>query len=229
MLVVILAGGKGTRLSEYTNLIPKPMVKVDGKPLIQHIIKHYKSYGFKKFLIAGGYKFNVIKKYFNNDKEVEVVNTGLNSLTSKRVYNLKKYLKNQENFLLTYGDGVSDIDLNKLIKFHKKNKSILTISVVRPPARFGELKLNNNTVTRFDEKPQLQSGWINGGFFVVNNKFLKFVRNKNEMLERAPIIEAVKTKKVRAFKHESFWKCVDNKRDLDQLNHLIKMGRLKSK
>ncbi len=229
MYVVILAGGKGTRLSEYTHTIPKPMVKIGKKPIIEHIINHFKLYGIKKFLIAGGYKYKIIEKYFSKQKDIQVINTGVDSLTSKRIYKLKKFLKNEKNFFLTYGDGISNINIKKLYNFHKKNGSFLTISAVRPPARFGVLKLRKNLVSSFQEKPQLQEGWINGGFFVVKRDFLKFINNKNVMLEREPVVKAVNKKKVKAYRHNGFWKCVDNKRDLIQLNDLFKKGLLNFK
>ena len=229
MYVVILAGGKGTRLSEYTHSIPKPMVKIGGKPIIEHIVNHFRYYGYEKILIAGGYKYKIIEKHFSKQKNIRVINTGLNSLTSKRIYKLKKILNHEENFFLTYGDGLSDINLKNLYNYHKKNKASLTISAVRPPARFGVLKIKNNNVTSFEEKPQLQEGWINGGFFVVKRDFLKLINFKNVMLERDPIVKAVRKKKVKAYKHEGFWKCVDNKRDLAQFNDLFKNGLLNFK
>jgi glucose-1-phosphate cytidylyltransferase len=227
MKVVFLAGGYGSRISEYTTKIPKPMIKLCNKPIIEHLINYYQNYGFKDFLIAGGYKVNVLKKFFDNSRifkniKVKVVNTGLNTLTGKRIYKLKKFLKNEENFLLTYGDGISDIELTNLINFHKKKNSIFTLSAVRPAARFGELKISGNKIVNFQEKPQMQKGWINGGFFVVNKKFFKFLSNKNVMLEREPFTKVSASGKMFAYKHQGFWKCIDTKRDLDQFEILIK-------
>ena len=227
MKVVFLAGGYGSRISEYTSKIPKPMIKLSNKPIIEHLVNYYKYYGFKDFLIAGGYKVSILKNFFDKSRifkniKVKVVNTGLNTLTGKRIYKLKKFLKNEENFLLTYGDGISDIDLNKLIKFHKKKNSIFTLSAVRPPARFGELKMSGNKIVNFHEKPQMQKGWINGGFFVVNKKFFKFLPNKNVMLEREPFSKVSASGKMFAYKHQGFWKCIDTKRDLDQFGSIIK-------
>jgi glucose-1-phosphate cytidylyltransferase len=227
MKVVFLAGGYGSRISEYTTKIPKPMIKLCNKPIIEHLINYYQNYGFKDFLIAGGYKVNVLKKFFDNNSifkniKVKVVNTGLNTLTGKRIYKLKKFLKNEENFLLTYGDGISDIELTNLINFHKKKNSIFTLSAVRPAARFGELKISGNKIVNFQEKPQMQKGWINGGFFVVNKKFFKFLSNKNVMLEREPFTKVSASGKMFAYKHQGFWKCIDTKRDLDQFEILIK-------
>ena len=223
MKCVILAGGKGTRISEYTKSIPKPMIKIGSKPMIEHIINYYIKYGFKDFIIAGGYKYSVIKDYFkkkNSSVKIRVINTGISSLTGKRIMKLKNELKN--TFMLTYGDGLSNVDLNKLLKFHKKNKKKITMTAVHPPARFGELEINNNIVKKFEEKPQLQKGWINGGFFVVEPEFLKFIGNKNVMLERSPMSKAVKTKNLAAFKHTDFWFCMDTLRDKKVLEEMIK-------
>ena len=222
MKVVILAGGKGTRISEYTKSIPKPMIKIGSKPIIEHIIKYYMNYGFKEFLVAGGYKYTLIKNYFKKKKiaNIKVINTGLESLTGRRLIKLKKELKS--TFMLTYGDGLSNINLNKLLKFHKKNKKKITVTAVHPPARFGELTISNNLVKKFEEKPQLQKGWINGGFFVVEPEFLKFIGKKNVMLERSPLIKAAKKKNFAAFKHKGFWSCMDTLRDKKVLDNLIK-------
>ena len=234
MKVVILAGGYGSRIAEYTNKIPKPMIKVGKKPIIEHLINFYSKFGCKDFFIAGGYKYNIIKKFFSKNKDtknlnIKVVNTGLKSLTGKRIFKLKKFLKNEENFFLTYGDGISNINLKKLVSFHKKKKSIITLSAVRPPARFGELKIKGSKVINFKEKPQMQNGWINGGFFVVNKKFFKFINNKNVMLEREPLETICSSKKMFAYKHKDFWKCIDTKRDLDQFENLIKSKKFNLK
>ncbi len=223
MKCVILAGGKGTRISEYTKSIPKPMIRIGSKPILEHIINYYIRYGFKDFIIAGGYKYSIIKNYFkkkNNLVKIRVINTGVSSLTGKRIIKLKKELKS--TFMLTYGDGLSNVNLNKLFKFHKKNKKKITMTAVHPPARFGELEIKNNIVKKFEEKPQLQKGWINGGFFVVEPEFLKFIGNKNVMLERSPISKAVKTKNLAAFKHRGFWFCMDTLRDKKVLEEMVK-------
>ena len=189
MKVVILAGGYGTRISEYTKSIPKPMIKINGIPLIIYIIKHYVSYGHKEFYIALGYKGNVIKKYFKNLKnlniKINLIDTGLNTMTGGRLKRLNKFFKD-ETFLATYGDGLSNVNLDSLLKFHKKNKKLVTLTAVRPPARFGTIKLNGNKVSYFKEKSSLDEGWINGGFFVINSKFLKYIKNDNIYLEREP-------------------------------------------
>ena len=169
MKVVILAGGLGTRISEYTKTIPKPMVKINGTPIILHIMKHFSKYGFKDFVIAAGYKRKIIENYFKKkfyNLNVNVIDTGLKTMTGGRVKRLKKIIGN-ERFFLTYGDGVSNVDLKKLLNFHIKNKALATLTAVRPPARFGAIKIKKNKVFYFKEKFSLDEGWINGGFFVM--------------------------------------------------------------
>ena len=227
MKCVILAGGKGTRISEYTKIIPKPMIKIGSKPILEHIINYYMKFGFNDFIIAGGYKYSIIKNYFQKRKnlvKIEVINTGNSSLTGKRLIKLKNELT--DTFMLTYGDGLSNVDLNKLLKCHKKNKKKITMTAVHPPARFGELEINNSLVKRFEEKPQLQKGWINGGFFVVEPEFLKFIGSKNVMLERSPLTKAVKTKNLAAYKHTGFWFCMDTLRDKEVLETMMKNKKL---
>ena len=166
MKVVILAGGLGTRLSELTKTIPKPMIKIKNKPIIFHIMKHYSKYGYNEFFIAAGYKQNIIKKYFRKkfyNWKINIIDTGQKTMTGGRLKRLKKYLNN-ETFMLTYGDGLSNVNVSKLLKFHKKNKSIVTMTAVRPPARFGGIKINGSKVKYFKEKSHLDEGWINGGF-----------------------------------------------------------------
>ena len=224
MKVVILAGGLGTRLSEYTHTIPKPMIKIKGKPLIYHIMKRYSKFGFKEFYIALGYKGHVIKNYFKKNKfgwDINLINTGRNTMTGGRIKRLQKYL-NDESFMLTYGDGVSNVDLKKLLNFHKKNKKLITVTAVRPPARFGHLKIKNNVVNYFKEKAHTDEGWINGGFFVVNSKFFELIKNDSTILEKEPLEIACKRRKMTAFKHHGFWQCVDTKRDLDRLKKILK-------
>ena len=227
MKAIILAGGKGTRLAEFTKLIPKPMVKIRKKPIILHIIEHFLRYGVKNIIIASGYKHQIIKNYFKDKKftkniNIKVVNTGLNSLTGKRIKRLRKYFTKNENFFVTYGDGVSDINLDRLFKFHIKNKKIATLTAVHPPARFGELELSGSKLVKFDEKPQLTKGWINGGFFVFNSKIFNFLSNKNEMLERKPVQRLLKKKNFMAYKHHGFWMCMDTSRDKIVLEKILK-------
>ena len=224
MKVVILAGGFGTRLSEYTNSIPKPMVKINGKPILIHIIDHYLKYGFDNFYIALGYKGNFIKKYFKKKKlnfKLNLIDTGLKTMTGGRLKRLKKKL-GSDTFLLTYGDGISNINLKKLVKFHKKNKKLITLTAVRPPARFGAIKILGKKVITFKEKSKLDEGWINGGFFVVEPKFLNFIKGDATYLEREPLERASKNNQLLAFKHNGFWQCMDTKRDKDNLEQTLK-------
>jgi len=224
MKVVILAGGFGTRLSEYTDSIPKPMVPIGNKPIIEHIMGIYASYGHKEFYVALGYKGDVIRKYFKNfkkDWKVNLIDTGSDTFTGGRLKRLEKYLS-KENFLLTYGDGLSNIDINKLIKFHEAHKKIVTISAVRPPARFGSLNLKGSKVLKFKEKTQLGDSWINGGFFVINPKFFNFLQDDKTVLEAAPLEKVTELKQIRAFKHEGFWQCMDHKMDKDLLEQMYK-------
>ena len=219
MKVVILAGGLGTRISEYTKLIPKPMINVNGKPLIYHIMKNYAKYGFKNFIIASGYKGHIIKNFFkkkHHDWKVSVVDTGKKTMTGGRVKRLKKKIGN-ETFFLTYGDGISNINIKRLFHFHKKNKKLITLTAVRPPARFGFVKIKGNKVYYFKEKSKTEEGWINGGFFVVEPMFLKMISRDNTFLEREPLEKATRIGQLSAFKHTGFWQCVDTKRDLDKL------------
>ena len=206
MKVVILAGGLGTRLSEFTKTIPKPMIKINGKPLIFHIMKWYSKYGFKDFYIALGYKGYVIKKYFEKKKlgwNIKLIETGRNSMTGGRIKRLKKFLNN-ETFMLTYGDGLSNINLKKLYNFHLRNKKLVTVTAVRPPARFGALKIKDGKVTYFKEKSKSDEGWINGGYFVMEPKFLNLIKNDNTFLEREPLETVCKKKKLFALKHYGF-------------------------
>jgi glucose-1-phosphate cytidylyltransferase len=224
MKVVILAGGLGTRISEYTKSIPKPMIKIRGIPILIHIMKHYAKFGFKDFYIAIGYKGNVIKNYFKKKKtnwNVNLIDTGKNTMTGGRLKRLKKYLMG-ESFFLTYGDGLSDVNIIKLLKFHKKNKKLVTVTAVRPPARFGALKLKGNFVNYFKEKSRMDEGWINGGFFVISDKFLSFIRNDKTYLEREPLEKITKLKELSAYRHNGFWQCIDNMRDLISINKKIK-------
>jgi glucose-1-phosphate cytidylyltransferase len=227
MKVVILAGGKGSRISEYTKTIPKPMIQIGSKPIIEHIINYYRKFGFKEFLIASGYKHNVIRNYFKKKTfpsvNIKIINTGSETLTGTRLKKLKNYLN--DTFMLTYGDGLSNINLKKLLKFHKKKKRSITLTAVHPPARFGELVIKDNLVNSFREKPQLNRGWINGGFFVVEPDFLKYIGNKNVMLERSPMQSAVKKKQLTAYEHKGFWFCMDTLRDKKILENLLKKGR----
>ncbi len=240
MKVVILAGGLGTRLAEYTKTIPKPMVKIGPYPIIVHIINHYINFGFKDFILATGYKSYVFKKYFKNFKNngsefktkifgknctLNILDTGKKTLTGGRLKRVEKYLPKNENFMFTYGDGISNVNLKKLLNFHIKRKKIITVTAVRPPARFGEIVLKKDSVISFKEKPQTSNGWINGGFFVANTSFLKFIRGDSEILEKWPLERATRLKQLSAFKHSGFWKCMDVKRDREELQKIYKKNK----
>ena len=216
---IILAGGYGTRLGDVTDTIPKPMVEIGGIPIIVHIMNHYAHYGHNEFYIALGYKADYIKKYFDNFNskwDIKLIDTGVDTQTGGRCKIISKEIGNERAFL-TYGDGLSDININKLLDFHISNKKIITVSAVHPSARFGELHLEGDRVISFKEKPQLQSGWINGGFFVIEPEFYNFINKQDVMLEREPLEEAAMKSELYAFKHEGFWQCMDTRRD----HHLL--------
>ena len=224
MKVVILCGGKGTRLGFETKILPKPMVKLNKDPIIVHIINYYKKFGFNDFILALGYKGKVIKNYFRKKKfpfKVQCIDTGANTLTGGRLLKLKKYLKNENNFMLTYGDGLSNQDLNKLEKFHFRNDKVATMTIVRPPVRFGEVKMSGSLVNKFQEKPQITNSWITGGFFVFKKEIFKFLGRGNQMLERSPITKLTKKKQLVGFKHKGFWQCMDTPRDKEFLKKLL--------
>ncbi len=229
MKVVILAGGKGTRISQYTHNIPKPMIRIGNLPILTHIMRIFKFYGFDDFIIAGGYKINVIKKYYKNSKEfknLKIIFTGSNTMTGGRILKLKKYLKKKEVFFMTYGDGISNVDLNKLLAFHKKNKKIATVTAVRPPAKFGELIIKKNfTVKSFDEKPRIRHEWINGGFFVLDRKVLSYIKNSSTVFEAETLVDLTKKKQLKAFKHTGFWKCMDNLSEKIELEKIYKKDK----
>ena len=223
MKVIILAGGFGSRLSEYTDTIPKPMVEVGGKPILWHIMNFYAQYNHKEFVLALGYKGEIIKNYFSKkflDWDVDLVDTGLNTMTGGRVKRLQKIIGN-ETCMLTYGDGLSNINLDLLINFHKSHKKLVTVSAVRPPARFGAIKLDGDKVKTFKEKSNLDQGWINGGFFVIEPDFFNLIKDDQTYLEREPLEKAAKQGELFAYKHTGFWKCMDTKRDKDDLEAII--------
>ncbi len=224
MKVVILAGGLGTRLSEQTRSIPKPMIKIKGKPMIYHIMKHYSNYGYKNFYLALGYRSKIIKSFFKKKNfgwKINLIETGKRTMTGGRLKRLTKFLK-KDKFFLTYGDGLSSVNIKKLLKFHEKRKKLVTLTAVRPPARFGAIKLKGDYVKYFKEKSKLDEGWINGGFFVIEPEFLKYIKNDQTFLEREPLDRIYKKKQLVAYKHKGFWQCVDTKRDLDLLREHFK-------
>jgi glucose-1-phosphate cytidylyltransferase len=248
MKVILLAGGVGSRLGTHTESLPKPMVKIGGKPIIWHIMQTYAYFGHKDFYIALGYKSEVIKDYFLNyqalndnfsidltsgrvnyehneqqDWRVTLVNTGENSMTGGRAKRMQRYIGN-ETCLLTYGDGVSNINIKDLLNFHKSHGKLITMTAVRPAARFGELNLEGNVVKNFEEKPQMHDGWINGGYFVIEPAFFELIENDSTLLEREPFEQAVKIGQLMAFRHEGFWQCMDTKRDLELLENLWQSG-----
>ena len=227
MKVVILAGGYGTRLAEYTNNIPKPLVKIGNEPILPHIMRFFSSFGFNSFIIAAGYKQKVIFDYYKDSirlqKEfpnLEIVDTGKDTMTGGRILKLKHYFNENENFFMTYGDGLSDVNLNELKKFHHSHGKIATVTAVHPPVRFGEFEITNNRVINFEEKPQAKAGWINGGFFILNYKVFDYIKDDTTMFERQPMEKLANEKKLMAFKHEGFWKCMDTLRDKIMLEQM---------
>ena len=232
MKVVILAGGKGSRISYYTQKIPKPMIKIGNKPILFHIMKHYSKSNYKKFIICGGYKCKYIKNFFNKNKNLEknekdwfvnVVNTGLKTQTGARIKKIKKFLGDEKTFFMTYGDGVSNVNLKKLLSFHNKHKKVATLTAVRPLPRFGNIKLDKNKVSNFSEKDRLQEGWINGGFFVLNKEVFDYIDNReNCIFEKSPLQNLSRDGQLMAFKHEGFWHPMDTLRDKNYLNKICR-------
>lgn len=224
--LVILAGGLGTRLAEETKKKPKPMVEIGGKPILWHIIKHYEHYGFKNIIICSGYKGTMIKNFFKKNIfksiKINVIDTGLNSLTARRLIKIKKILP--ENFCLTYGDAVADINIKKLVKFHFDKNSIFTISGVIPVSKYGSIKYDRgNKIIKFMEKSDFIDNFVSGGYFVLNKKIFKFINNnKNLMLEKEPMTKIAKTGKMYIYKHYGFWQCMDTLRDKLYLEDLWK-------
>jgi glucose-1-phosphate cytidylyltransferase len=249
MKVVILAGGLGTRLSEETELKPKPMVEVGGRPILWHIMKGYAHYGYKEFAVALGYKGEVIKRYFldyarlnssftvnlnsgdvmrrqpcRDDWTVHLIDTGLYTITGGRVKRMGP-LVGRETFLMTYGDGVCNVNLNELVKFHRKHGKLATVTAVRPPARFGGLVFDGDQVVEFTEKPQVGEGWINGGFFVFEPAVLDYIAGDETHLEREPLERLAADGQLMAYRHDDFWQCMDNIRDLRLLEGLWSSGK----
>ena len=249
MKAVILAGGFGTRLSEETTVRPKPMVEVGGKPILWHIMNIYATQGINEFIIAVGYKGELIKEYFlnffaiNNDITVDlatgktvihdgnqpawkihIVDTGLNTQTGGRLKKLKKYIENEESFMFTYGDGVADINIKELLEFHKSHGKLATVTTVRAPARFGRIVFNGNQITEFYEKPQTAEGWISGGFFILNSKTIDYIENDATIWERDPIENLSRDGQLMGYKHYGFWSCMDTLREKNYLEELWNSG-----
>lgn len=244
MKLVILAGGKGTRLSEETSLKPKPMINIGNMPIIWHIMKHYSCYGINEFVICCGYKANIIKNFFSNystyysdvtldyssdkiivhkkrieDWKITLVDTGEDTLTGGRILRIKKYVN--DNFCLTYGDGLSNIDIKKLINFHYKHKKIATVSIVKPLARFGSVEIDSkNKVMNFREKYQSKQDWINGGFFVLRKEIFRYLKNDNTIFEQEPMQRLAKQQQLMAYKHQGFWQPMDTLREKQYLEML---------
>ena len=226
MKVILLAGGFGTRLSEYTDTIPKPMVQIGGKPMLWHIMNLYAQYNHIDFFIALGHKGEVIKEYFSKKPEkwnINLIDTGQKTMTGGRVKRLQKFLGN-ETCMLTYGDGLSDINLDSLIDFHKSHRKLITVSAVRPPARFGAIQLKGDRVTSFKEKSYLGEGWINGGFFVIEPDFFNFIDGDDTYLEREPLERAAHKGELFAYKHNGFCHSMDTIRDKDHLEEIYSRG-----
>ena len=249
MKVIILAGGRGTRLQEETVVRPKPMVEIGGRPLMWHIMKSYAAHGFKDFLIACGYKGEMIKEYFGNfflhesdyvidlgdgslevvnagklDWKVGVVDTGQETMTGGRILRLKEWV-GDETFMVTYGDGVGSVDISALARFHAQHGRLATVTAVRPPARFGELVLSGSEVKEFAEKPQTTEGWINGGFFVFEPGIFGYLDGDDTALEHAPLRRLAADGELLAFRHEGFWQPMDTLREKEQLEQLWASGR----
>ncbi|RAP33974.1 glucose-1-phosphate cytidylyltransferase [Candidatus Marinamargulisbacteria bacterium SCGC AG-439-L15] len=245
MKVVILAGGLGTRLSEETVLKPKPMVEIGGYPILWHIMNSYSHFGFRDFVVALGYKGHVIKEYFMNynlmqnnvsidlvsgsietnhqgdrDWKIDLIETGKDTLTGGRLNRLEPQLKDSGTFMLTYGDGVSDVDIAALVAFHKRHGKLATMTAVRPPARFGTMVFDGDQIVEFEEKPQTGEGWINGGFFVFEPGVFECLKDDQTILERAPLESLAKNGELMAFKHEGFWHCMDTLRDKNELERM---------
>ncbi len=250
MKVVILAGGFGTRLSEETNIKPKPMVNIGEKPMLWHIMKIYSNYGFNEFVILLGYKGYVIKEFFSNyflhqsdvtfdleKNEVQIhqnhsekwkvtlLETGLNTLTGGRIKRVRDFINNKD-FLLTYGDGLSDVDVRKSIEFHKSHGKIITMTAVQPVGRYGALEINSdNSISKFKEKPKGDSAWINGGFFVCKPEVIDYINDDKTVFEKEPLTNLATDGQLMSFKHYGFWECMDTLRDKKHLCELWESGK----
>ena len=232
MKAVILAGGYGTRISEESHLKPKPMIEIGDKPILWHIMKIYSSYGINDFVICCGYKAEIIKNYFESFSSeswnIELVDTGLDTMTGGRIKRIENHI--DDTFCLTYGDGVSDVNIEKLISFHKSKQSLATLTAIHPPERFGGLDISGEYVTEFHEKHRGESSWINGGFFVFDTKIFDYIKDGDStILERTPLETLAKEQKLTAFKHNGFWYPMDTLRDKKYLENLWENGNAKWK
>ena len=227
MKAVILCGGRGSRLSEETRIRPKPLVEIGGEPILYHIMQSYRKFGFKDFFLATGYLGEQIQDFANKDNEREnicVINTGENTLTGGRLLRLKNHLAKETVFMVTYGDGVCDVNIKELAKFHKSHGKIATVTAVRPPARFGVMKLDGDKVDYFHEKSQADTGWINGGYFFFNSEIFDYLIDDNSVLEEHPLQKLTAEGELMAFKHDGFWQCMDTLRDKEFLDELCEQG-----
>ena len=226
MQVVVLCGGKGTRLSEYTEEIPKPLINVGPKPILWHLVQMYRRFGYKNFIFCLGYKGNKIKEYFKNEKNVDIefVDTGLDANKAERIKKIKHLIKS-DDFFVTYGDDLSDVDIDALLKFHKKNKKIVTLTAVNLESPFGILELKKNEVVGFREKPKLDY-FMNGGFYVFNKKVFNYMKNGYD-LESNVLRDIAKDAQIAAFKHSGFWKSMNTLKDVMELNELYNKRKLK--
>ena len=249
MKAIILAGGRGTRLAEETTVRPKPMVEIGGRPILWHIMKIYASHGYKDFVVACGYKGELIKQYFSNflvhnddytidlksgsmqvinkngtDWRVTLIDTGMDTMTGGRIRRLKDVVGN-ETFMATYGDGVGNVDVASLVAFHKRHGKMATVTAVRPPARFGELQFQGDAVASFSEKPQTEAGWINGGYFVFEPGIFDYLNDDSSVLEREPLERLARDGQLIAFRHPGFWQPMDTLREKELLEQLWTRGK----
>jgi len=249
MKVVLLAGGFGTRISEESHLIPKPMIEIGEKPILWHIMKYYSTFGYNEFVICLGYKAYAIKEYFadyflhtsditfdlaNNEMtvhnnyaepwKVTLVDTGLKTMTGGRVKRIQEYVGN-EPFMLTYGDGVCDVDISALVNFHKKHGKVATMTAIQPDGRFGVLDIESNCINAFREKSREDSGWINAGFMVLNSEIFDVIKDDTTVLEQGPLETMANRDELMAYKHHGFWQCMDTQRDKQKLEELWECGK----
>jgi glucose-1-phosphate cytidylyltransferase len=250
MKVVILAGGYGTRISEESHLIPKPMIEIGGKPMLWHIMNYYAAHGLNEFIIAAGYKAEYIKNYFlnyyaiNNDISIDLINnkttiydgkqpnwkihildTGLGTQTGGRIKRVKKMLEGEENFMIAYGDGLIDMNMTDFMKFHNSHGKLASVTAVRPPARFGRISIDGFKVCEFNEKPDMDQGWINGGFFIVNKKVIDYIDGDQTVWEREPIERIAREDQLMCYQHQGFWSCMDTLKEKNIIEEYWNSGK----